>query len=154
MNIDDWTGTQIGEDVIEQAAQWVAALDADNTQELKVTFKAHGLGEVDTQQAFYTWLSQDPVHQMAFVQVSEIWAKTACLKHAEHLLEPSMVLSFPSRVSHQLSAENNLHSSFNTNLSDPPLLQERYDEAASPAWVYYAVIGMISLGVLLSFSPT
>ncbi|WP_371195301.1 FecR/PupR family sigma factor regulator [Glaciecola sp. SC05] len=137
MNIDDWTGTEISDDVIDQAAFWVAALDADDTQAVDYRPSTPLL---ETQLGFYAWLDKDPVHQMAFAQVSELWAKTSCLKHAEHMLEPSKILPFPKRAAKK-------------SRNDGPLLQDQRVEVAAPEWAYNLVIGIISLGFVLSFVP-
>jgi ferric-dicitrate binding protein FerR (iron transport regulator) len=146
MNIDDWTGTDISDDIIEEAAYWVAALDAENADEpLLVMASVSAVADIEL--PFYVWLNQDPVHQMAFAQVSELWAKTACLKHVEHLLEPSQVLAYPRRFAKSAKASNQ------GIISDAPLLQDQRIETASPSWAYNLVIGIISFGFVVSFVP-
>lgn len=146
MNIDDWIGTEISEEIIEQATQWVARLDADQEQ-IDLACESSLSATADTQALFYAWLDQAPVNQVAFAQVSELWAKTSCLKHMEHLLEPSQILTFPDRF------KQHLQPSSKTTLSNTPLLQEQTIEVAAPAWTYHVVIGTIAVGFLASFLP-
>jgi ferric-dicitrate binding protein FerR (iron transport regulator) len=128
MNIDDWTGTQISDEIIEQAAQWVALLDNDSNPR-----------NLASSPSFNEWLSQDPLHQVAFAQMSEIWAKTACLKHVEHLIDSSCVIAFPSTQTNRQQ-----------DVITTPLLKEQRVEVAAPPWAYHFAIAMITLGISLS----
>ena len=63
---DDWVGRNVPDHIMEQAASWMALLDSDTcTLADRVTFSR--------------WLSEDPMHQGAFEELSEVWASEAML---------------------------------------------------------------------------
>lgn len=66
MNFDEWLCYGIPENISHEAASWLAKLDGDHLSLVEKT-------------QFYTWLAQDPQHQWAFEELSEVWAKTALL---------------------------------------------------------------------------
>ena len=116
MNIEEWSGYELSELVLEEAANWIASLDSK-------TLDANG------QIAFYDWLQKHPSHQHAYLELSELWAKSSCIKSMEHMVEKSQVMPFPekkSKVADQL---------------ETPL------PLASPAWAYSLAIGLIFVGL-------
>ena len=118
MNIEEWSGYEVSESVLEQAAKWIAILDSKNLD--------------DNQQiAFYDWLQQHASHQQAYLELSELWAKSACIKSMEHLVETSKVMSFPSHL-----------PGFEIHAEIPQPI-------ASPAWAYSLAIGLILVGLSL-----
>jgi len=118
LNIEEWSGYEVSEGVLEQAANWIAVLDSQNLE--------------DKQQiAFYDWLQQHPSHQQAYLELSELWAKSSCINSMEHLVETSKVLSFPSHLP---------RPEFQTNIPQT---------TASPAWAYSLTIGLILVGLSL-----
>lgn len=118
MNIEEWSGYEVSDLVLEQAATWIAALDSKDLQEAQ-------------QVAFYQWLQSHPSHQHAYLELSELWAKSSCIKSMQHLIEKSKVVSFPTQT-----------SSLETHPEPPPPL-------ASPAWAYSLAIGLIFIGLSL-----
>ena len=85
MNIEEWSGYEVSELVLEEAANWIASLDSNSLD--------------DNQQiTFYTWLQEHPSHQHAYLELSELWAKSSCINSMEHMVEKSKVLTFPSQI--------------------------------------------------------
>lgn len=118
MNIEEWSGYEVSELVLEEAAIWIAALDSNNLDESR-------------QIAFYEWLQAHPSHQHAYLELSELWAKSSCIKSMEHMVEKSQVLPFPEQISNTATRSPNMQTS------------------RSPAWVYSVAIGLIFVGLSL-----
>lgn len=118
MNIEEWSGYEVSELVLEEAAKWIAFLDSKSEDENRQT-------------AFYTWLQAHPSHQHAYLELSELWAKSACIKSIEHMVEKSRVVPFPGQIS-RLSNQ--------TEILQP---------TSSPAWAYSLAIGLIFIGLSL-----
>jgi transmembrane sensor len=81
-SLDDWTGLEIPEVVMEDAAGWMALLDSERCNEA-------------SHLAFANWLNEDPCHRMAFEELSEVWAKLRTLSDVEPLLDQPKVVRFP-----------------------------------------------------------
>ena len=118
MNIEEWSGYEVSESVLEEAANWIASLDSSSL-------------DANQQISFYTWLQEHPSHQHAYLELSELWAKSSCIKSMEHMVEKSKVVPFPSQTS-RLDTQ--------TEISQP---------SASPAWAYSLAIGLIFVGLSL-----
>lgn len=116
MNIEEWSGYELSELVLEEAANWIAALDSKTLDET---------GQI----AFYDWLQAHPSHQHAYLELSELWAKSSCIKSMEHLVERSQVVSFPDKKIKAAPQAETLHPS------------------SSPAWAYSLAIGLIFVGL-------
>lgn len=116
MNIEEWSGYELSELVLEEAANWIASLDSKTLDE-------------NGQIAFYDWLQAHPSHQNAYLEISELWAKSSCIKSMEHLVEKSQVVPFPDRITKS------------TTQSESPL------PSSSPAWAYSLAIGLIFVGL-------
>jgi hypothetical protein len=81
MSIDEWLGFGVPEEILEQATQWLALLDSNQV--------------TDQQRAdFFAWLAADPLHAIAFEELSELWARTSVIKNFQQLIEESKVLAF------------------------------------------------------------
>ena len=80
--LNDWTGLEIPEVVMDDAAGWLALLDSDRCDEC-------------SHLAFANWLNEDPCHRMAFEELSEVWAKLRTLSDVEPLLNQPKVVRFP-----------------------------------------------------------
>lgn len=118
MNIEEWSGYEVSDVVLEQAATWIAVLDSKNLDE-------------NQQIAFYTWLQDHHSHQHAYLELSELWAKSSCIKSMQDLVEKSKVLPFPDQKT--------------GSIISPEITQP----AASPAWAYSLTIGLIFVGLSL-----
>lgn len=80
---DDWIGRSIPDAVMEDAASWMALLDSDHcTAAQRATFAQ--------------WLSEDPIHQGAFEELSAVWAKLHILTDIQSLTEHPDVIPFPA----------------------------------------------------------
>jgi ferric-dicitrate binding protein FerR (iron transport regulator) len=118
LNIEEWSGYEVSEFVLDEAANWIAFLDSKSVDE-------------NRQIAFYTWLQAHPSHQHAYLELSELWAKSACIKSMEHMVEKSKVVPFPGQITKlRISTEISQSSS-------------------SPAWAYSLAIGLIFVGLSL-----
>lgn len=78
----EWTGLDIPEVVMDDAAGWMALLDSERCDEA-------------SHLAFANWLNEDPCHRMAFEELSEVWAKLRTLSDIEPLLNQPKVVRFP-----------------------------------------------------------
>ncbi|MEP1445340.1 MAG: FecR/PupR family sigma factor regulator [Paraglaciecola sp.] len=116
MNIEEWSGYEVSESVLAEAANWIAMLDSDTLDEK---------GQI----AFYDWLQAQPAHQHAYIELSEMWAKSSCIKSMEQLVEKSKVLPFPNPIPKQ-----------DTQPDNP-------QPTSSPAWLYSLAIGLIFVGL-------
>lgn len=82
MSVDEWVGYGIPEDVLDTASKWIAVLDSERVEE-------------SVQNEFLLWLQQDDMHQVAFMELSELWARTSIIKQCHHLIEENQVIQFP-----------------------------------------------------------
>ena len=139
MNIEEWSGYEVSNEVLTQAASWIALLDdPDNLQPNDQSLCQSTLDEVqmsgatkDVHTRFFDWLQADPSHQQAYFELSEMWARTACTKSMSNMIENSVVLPFPSA-------------------SDPSPVEPNFSEqAASSSWAYSLTIGIILCGLMV-----
>ena len=116
---DDWIGQNIPDEIMEQAAGWMALLDSSQaTPEHRI--------------AFARWLSEDSLHQGAFEELSEVWARLHILSDVPAMIEHPNVIAFPASA--QIDAFN----------EEPPTRQSE--------WTTLAASILVLLGVLLHFS--
>jgi transmembrane sensor len=80
---DDWIGQNIPDEIMEQAAHWMALLDSN-----QVTEADRG--------AFAAWLGEDPLHQGAFEELSEVWARLCMLSDVPAMIEHPKIVPFPA----------------------------------------------------------
>jgi ferric-dicitrate binding protein FerR (iron transport regulator) len=118
MKVEEWTGYEVSEEVLKQAANWIAVLDSNTL-------------ESEQQQEFLSWLQLYPSHQQAYIELSELWAKSSCIQRMSDMIERSSVIDFPSPAHHMQS--------------DSP----KSELAGAPAWVSMVTIGLIFLGLSL-----
>jgi transmembrane sensor len=83
-DIDDWVGHNIPEVVLDDAAKWLARLDAEDCN-------------AADRLAFARWLAEDPCHQWAFEELSEIWARLHTLADVRPLQKESRVIQLSER---------------------------------------------------------
>jgi ferric-dicitrate binding protein FerR (iron transport regulator) len=122
LNIEEWSGYEVSNEVLEQAASWIAALD--NSQ-----------GSEDTHTLFFDWLQADPSHQQAYFELSEIWARSACTKSMYDLIDKSVVLPFPNQENTQ---------------SQGLLVEPSFaEQSASSSYAYALTIGLIFCGLFI-----
>lgn len=118
MNFDEWICYGIPEHISQDASIWLAKLDGDN---LSLSEKTD----------FYTWLAQDPQHQWAFEELTEMWAKTALLDNLSLEYKPIELV--------QLITPD-LHSSMD-DFTPPPY----------QAYLPFIALGFATLGLLASY---
>jgi transmembrane sensor len=80
---DDWIGRSIPDSVMEDAASWMALLDSDDCTTAQ-------------RASFAQWLSEDPIHQGAFEELSAVWAKLHMLTDVQSLKQHPDVIPFPA----------------------------------------------------------
>ena len=101
----DWLGTNIPDVVMDDAASWMAILDAERCN-------------VADRAAFAQWLDEDPSHRWAFEEISEVWAKLRTLNDVEPLLQQPEVTCLPNvsdaTASPGLLGSDKVHSDWST----------------------------------------
>lgn len=133
MNLHEWLGADIPEEVIQQTVDWIAVLD-----DLEGTVTA-----TQKKADFYHWLALDPLHQEAFAELSELWARTACLNSLKDKIVTSQVIPFQKDNAHQ-TAEN---WSPQPLLADPMMCSSTF----SPSWLYGVTLLTIGIGFITPF---
>ncbi|GEM_PF-6906643 len=111
----EWAGKPVSKTSIDQAALWITKMNQ---------------GDFD-EDAFSLWLHQSPDNSTAYSQLSEVWAKTACLHKLDHYSQQS------TRCTSSFICEQDY------------LLNDCQVTPASPATFYYLVIGLITIGCSL-----
>ncbi len=113
---DDWIGLAIPESVMEDAAAWMALLDSDDcTQAQRISFAQ--------------WLSEDPIRQSAFEELSAVWAKLHILTDVKSLTEHPDVIPFPATA-------------------EAPLFEDEV-HATSSGWSTLAASVLVIVGVMV-----
>ena len=125
MNIEEWSGYEVSNEVLEQAACWIAALDDSQGSD----------GAEDMHTSFFDWLQASPSHQQAYFELSEIWARSACTKSMYDMINKSVVLPFPNQE----------------NIPSQGLLLEPSfaEHSTSSSWAYTLTIGLIFCGLFI-----
>ncbi|GAA6186198.1 FecR/PupR family sigma factor regulator [Aliiglaciecola sp. NS0011-25] len=116
MSIEQWTGYEVSEATLLEAANWIASLDRNELDD-------------DQQIAFHNWLQSEPANQHAYLELSELWAKSACLNSVHEFIEKSVVIPFPSEKKETVS--------------------EPVTHSAGPGWAYTLTIGLICFGMTM-----
>jgi len=78
VSLEEWVGVGIPDEIVEQAISWVTLLDSDEAT-------------LEQQVEFYQWLEADSIHQWAFEELSEFWAKSQLSKEHISLLEEDSI---------------------------------------------------------------
>lgn len=139
MNVNEWTGFDYPEELVEQAAGWLGFLDGHlDAGELNESFDILEKGVQylphDKKLEFFAWLGEDPRHQHVFVDCCELWAKTSCLETLKSNIVADNILVFPK----QNQTSFPLQSVFNDSPSS---------SHTAPVWAYNLVIGLIVFGM-------
>jgi len=82
---DDWIGQNIPDHVMEEAASWMALLDSSSCNPADRV-------------SFAQWLSEDPLHQGAFEELSEVWARLHMLSEVPAMTNHPDIIPFPAKV--------------------------------------------------------
>lgn len=82
-DLTEWVGQDIPEAILEDAARWLAMLDSERCDEAD-------------RGSFARWLDEDPRHQWAFEELSEVWARLRTLADIEPLLDQAKVVRLPA----------------------------------------------------------
>ena len=113
----EWLGSPINKASLDQAALWITKMDQGDFNE----------------EAFSIWLHQSQDNSVAYFQLSEVWAKTACLSELQQCIAKSTRYinshNEPDRCSYMLG--------------------EAQSVAGSSSSLYYTVIGLITLGCII-----
>ncbi|MFT6267897.1 MAG: hypothetical protein ACJAVV_000702 [Alphaproteobacteria bacterium] len=115
--MEEWTGFELSEQVLEEATQWIAVLDdiqssvalcehdfADSAEHKNVEehYLNTNLQHVQqSQQAQYAlvaefneWLNAHVQHQQAYAEMSLLWAKSVCIHEISDRISASNVFAF------------------------------------------------------------
>lgn len=84
-SFDDWIGRNVPDTIMEDAASWMALLDSETCTPAD-------------RAAFAQWLGEDLLHQWAFEELSEVWARLRLLPDSAEIDSHQNVLPFPDRV--------------------------------------------------------
>ena len=141
MNIHEWMGEELPTNVLNQTVEWIARLDALEGQG---SSPGENLNKLDnaTRAEFFEWLGADASHQQAFVDISEIWAKSACLTSFKRAVQNAHVIPFPTQPLQQKDFDVN-----QPLLADCPM----QPVAHAPAWLYSVTLAIISIGAVVPF---
>lgn len=143
MNIEEWSGYEVSNEVLTQAASWIALLDnPSNSEPSEQSLHQTTVNEArmsgastDVHTRFFDWLQADPSHQQAYFELSEMWARTACAKSMSDMIENSVVLPFPTAA-----------DSLSSSLTVDPTFSE---QTANSSWAYSLAIGIILCGLMV-----
>jgi len=80
VSLEEWVGVGIPDEIVAQAISWVTLLDSDEAT-------------LEQQVEFYQWLDEDSIHQWAFEELSEFWAKSQLTKEHIALLDESAYIN-------------------------------------------------------------
>jgi ferric-dicitrate binding protein FerR (iron transport regulator) len=114
VSLEEWVGVGIPDEIVEQAIAWVTLLDSDDAT-------------LEQQVEFYRWLETDSIHQWAFEELSEFWAKSQLSKEHIALLDEDSITNL-----------NELTSV--TNQNDRPISTYPIYEITSLALVVVGVV--------------
>jgi hypothetical protein len=135
LNIEEWSGYEVSNEVLEQAASWIAVLD--NSQ-------ISGTSE-DTHTVFFDWLQKDPSHQQAYFELSEIWARSACTKSMYDMIDKSVVLPFPTQTNNPSEGLLVEPSFAGPSFAGPSFAEH----SGTSSWAYTLAIGLIFCGLFI-----
>jgi transmembrane sensor len=62
VSLEEWLAIGIPDDIADRAMAWIAKLDSESCSQ-------------QDHIAFQSWLAEDPIHQWAFEELSEFWAR-------------------------------------------------------------------------------
>lgn len=149
MRIDEWAGIEVSEIVLQEAAQWIAELDnSANRAPLEVDEASYAANlalyekkSTARQLAFYDWLGRDPSHQQAYAELSEIWAKTACIKSMAAAIKTSKVIEMPVNAAKPFEIPLFPNGKRASSSYEPT--------SFAPAWAYSASMVLILVGMLV-----
>jgi hypothetical protein len=166
--MEEWTGFELSEQVLEEAGQWISALEEIESAELNGLYHlpAGALVQTNSNQktleSFNQWLSANPQHQQAYAEMSLLWAKSACINEISDRLCASNVFALPQfdNLSNSVKDGNAILSIEGFKQKPLPILlpysqnshqNESSGAQSSPAWAYMLSIGLIFVGLLSPF---
>lgn len=164
MSMEEWTGFELSDEVLEEAAHWISVLDEiESADRIGLSKKQSELGEpVDIKReklaSFNRWLSAHPQHQQAYAEMSLLWAKSACIHEISDRLSASNVfsLSHLTQPSHSKRKQDTAISIEEFKNARLPIIQAYHQDLApsegntsvsSPAWAYTLSICLIIVGL-------
>lgn len=162
--MEEWTGFELSDEVLEEAAHWISVLDEiESTEFISVSKKHDGENKQlnikrEKLESFNQWLCAHPQHQQAYAEMSLLWAKSACIHEISDRLCASNVFALPSlnklsNAKRKLGAGLSIEEFKNCRL---PIIQPYHQDLspnegstslASPAWAYTVSICLIVVGL-------
>jgi len=178
--MEEWTGFELSEEVLEEAGYWIAVLDEIEAAELE-SVKNASTAFIDCEQlpagaamqakskqqiieSFNEWLSAHAQHQQAYAEMSLLWAKSACIHEISDRLNASNVFTLP-KLSDFANNDNLINADESSSIDDfkhkhLPIIQpypqnlqpsEQGNAQSSPSWAFALTIGLIVLGMASPF---
>jgi hypothetical protein len=150
MSMEEWTGFELNEQVLEDAALWISKLDEIESPELSDFNQSPASLAMQTNtkqevlESFNQWFSSNIEHQQAYAEMSLLWAKSACIHEISDRLCASNVFAFPlaehlsSTIKEASGALPHTQILLSNEMKNPP---------TSPAWAYTITIGLILVGL-------
>lgn len=168
MSMEEWTGFELSDEVLEEAAQWISVLD--DIESTKLNSFGQQLDDANNKsnfqreklESFNKWLSAHPQHQQAYAEMSLLWAKSACMHEISDRLCASNVfpLSSLNHLSNNKSKQGAWLSIEEFKNSRLPIIQPYHQDLtlnddktsqSSPAWAYALSICLIAVGLCSPF---
>ncbi|MFT4652872.1 MAG: hypothetical protein ACJA0G_001861 [Kangiellaceae bacterium] len=170
--MEEWTGFELSERVIEEATRWIAALDdIDNSGDLtnigaeqqnaEEHYLHSDLQHVNqNQQAQYAlvaefneWLNAHVQHQQAYAEMSLLWAKSVCIHEMSECISASNVFTFANNNNKSQDVNDFKRKHLPILLPHNQELQPSSGliQASSPDWAYVVSMGLIVIGLTSPF---
>ena len=162
--MEEWTGFELSDEVLEEAAHWISVLDDIESTKLNSLSQqgddTNNKSNVQREklESFNIWLSSHPQHQQAYAEMSLLWAKSACIHEISDRLLASNVFAMSSlnHLSNNKSKQSTWLSIEEFKNSRLPIIQPYHHDLplndnntsqSSPAWAYALSIGLIVVGL-------
>jgi hypothetical protein len=163
MSMEEWTGFELSDKVLEEAADWISVLDEIESTECigfnEIQAEVYEQSNIKREKlaSFNRWLGAHPQHQQAYAEMSLLWAKSACIDEISDRLCASNVFSLSplnqlSQSRRKQDTALSIEDFKNTRL---PIIQPYHQDlalnegntSASSAWAYTLSICLIVVGL-------
>ncbi|WP_417318756.1 FecR family protein [Emcibacter sp.] len=94
MSMDEWIGEKIPDDILDEAAMWIARLDSEEADRYD-------------RKEFALWLEQDPLHGQAYGELTPVWARMNTLGELKDAIGTGNVVSILPAARKTLADDEN-----------------------------------------------